>query len=84
MSQVQHHPTEPIAFSDILQAQKTIRPFLAPTPLYHYPSLYTLVGAELYIKHENYQPIGAFKVRGGINLMAHLPQETRDRGVVTA
>lgn len=82
--QEQQPATEPIAFCDILQAQKTIRPFLAPTPLYRYPSLDALVGAELYIKHENYQPIGAFKVRGGINLMAHLSQEVRDRGVVTA
>lgn len=84
MSQITDHINAQVAFADILQAQKTIRPFLAPTPLYNYPSLDTLVGAEVYIKHENYQPIGAFKVRGGINLMAHLPQEYRDCGVVTA
>lgn len=84
MSHLQQPFTEPVAFADILQAQKTIRPFLSPTPLYHYPALDTLVGAEVYIKHENYQPIGAFKVRGGINLMAHLPQAYRDSGVVTA
>ena len=71
-------------FNDILLAQKTIRPYLAPTPLYHYPSLDKLLGAEVYIKHENYQPIGAFKVRGGINLMAHLPLAARRSGVVTA
>lgn len=71
-------------FNDILLAQKTIRPYLAPTPLYHYPSLDQLLGAEVYVKHENYLPIGAFKVRGGINLMAHLPEEFRRAGVVTA
>lgn len=71
-------------FHDIVRAQKTIRPYLAPTPLYHYPTLDKLLGAEVYVKHENYQPIGAFKVRGGINLMAHLPLEIRQRGVVTA
>lgn len=71
-------------FQDILLAQKTIRPYLAPTPLYHYPTLDTLLQAEVYIKHENYQPIGAFKVRGGINFMAHLPADVRGRGVVTA
>lgn len=71
-------------FYDILLAQKTIRPFLAPTPLYHYPMLDKLLHAEVYVKHENYQPIGAFKVRGGINFMAHLPAEVRQRGVVTA
>lgn len=71
-------------FQDILRAQKTIRPYLAPTPLHHYPMLDKLLGAEVYVKHENYQPIGAFKVRGGINLMAHLPAGIRQRGVVTA
>lgn len=71
-------------FHDILRAQKTIRPYLAPTPLYHYPMLDKLLNAEVYVKHENYQPIGAFKVRGGINLMAHLPADVRRRGVVTA
>lgn len=71
-------------FHDILRAQKTIRPYLAPTPLHHYPMLDKLLGAEVYVKHENYQPIGAFKVRGGINFMAHLPVEIRQRGVVTA
>lgn len=78
-----HTPTLP-TFHDILRAQKTIRPYLAPTPLYHYPMLDKLLQGEVYVKHENYQPIGAFKVRGGINLMAHLPADVRSRGVVTA
>lgn len=69
---------------DVLAAQAVVRRYLPPTPLHHYPALDTLLGAEVYIKHENYQPIGAFKVRGGINFMAHLPEEDRARGVVTA
>jgi threonine dehydratase len=76
--------TSPPTFTDVLQAQKTIRPYLPPTPLHHYPGLSKLVGAEIYVKHENYQPIGAFKVRGGVNFMAHLSPEARQRGVVTA
>lgn len=76
-------PTLP-TFADVLRAQKTIRPYLAPTPLHHYPMLDNLLGAEIYVKHENYQPIGAFKVRGGVNFMAHLSAEERSRGVVTA
>jgi threonine dehydratase len=75
---------QPIRLSDVLAAQRTIRPYLNPTPLYNYPALDTLIGAEVYVKHENYQPVGAFKVRGGINFMAHLPDEQRRRGVVTA
>jgi len=71
-------------FADVLLARRTIAPYLAPTPLYHYPLLDQLLGAKIYVKHENYQPIGAFKVRGGINFMAHLPAAERARGVVTA
>lgn len=77
-------PTNLPTFADVLRAQKTIRPYLPPTPLHHYPGLSKLTGAEIYVKHENYQPIGAFKVRGGINFMAHLGPEERRRGVVTA
>ena len=71
-------------FQDVLAARNVIRRYLAPTPLYNYPALDPIVGTQLYIKHENYHPIGAFKVRGGVNFMAHLDEETRRRGVVTA
>lgn len=71
-------------FQDVLAARNVIRRYLAPTPLYNYPALDPVVGAQLYIKHENYHPIGAFKVRGGVNFMAQLDDETRRRGVVTA
>jgi threonine dehydratase len=69
---------------DILQAQKRIRPYLARTPLHSYPAINELVGTTLFIKHENYQPVGAFKVRGGINLISQLSQEERERGVIAA
>jgi len=71
-------------FDDVLQAQKVLRRFLSPTPLYNYPALDAAVGAEVWVKHENYLPIGAFKLRGGINFMAQLPAEQRSQGVVTA
>jgi threonine dehydratase len=69
---------------DILQAQKRIRPYLARTPLHSYPAINELVGTTLFIKHENYQPVGAFKVRGGINLISQLSQEEREHGVIAA
>ena len=69
---------------DILQAQKRIRPYLARTPLHSYPAINELVGTTLFIKHENYQPVGAFKVRGGINLISQLSQEECERGVIAA
>jgi threonine dehydratase len=68
----------------ILQARRRIAPYLIPTPLHYYPLLSELAGAEIYVKHENYQPIGAFKVRGGINLISSLSDEERSRGVATA
>lgn len=74
----------PPSFSDVLAAQKVLRGYLAPTPLYNYPVLDAATGAEVWVKHENYLPIGAFKLRGGINFMAGLPGEQRKRGVVTA
>src|SRR5205807_9702056 len=69
---------------DILQAQKRIRPYLARTPLHSYPAINELVGTTLFIKHENYQPVGAFKVRGGINLISQLSPQERARGVIAA
>jgi len=71
-------------FQAVLQAQKRIRPYLARTPLHLYPAIDELIGTEIYIKHENYQPVGAFKVRGGINLISQLSVEERARGVITA
>jgi threonine dehydratase len=72
------------AFQDVLLAQRRIRPYLARTPLHSYPALSTLLGAQVYVKHENYQPVGAFKVRGGVNLVSQLSPEERQRGVISA
>jgi threonine dehydratase len=43
-----------------------------------------LVGTEVWVKHENHQPVGAFKVRGGVNLVSQLSDEDRLRGVISA
>ena len=69
---------------DVLAARKRIAPYLSPTPLYRYPALDALAGAALWVKHENHQPVGAFKVRGGVNLVSQLPEDERRRGVITA
>jgi threonine dehydratase len=71
-------------FEDVLDAQKRISSYLKPTPLLSYPSINELVGTEVYIKHENSQPVGAFKVRGGINVVAQLSDEEKERGVIGA
>lgn len=74
----------PPGFLDVLAARKRIAPHLPRTPLYRYPALDDLLGCEAWVKHENYQPIGVFKVRGAVNLVAALADEERRRGVVTA
>ena len=71
-------------FQDVLQARRLIAKYLRPTPLYRYAALDKLVGAAVYVKHENHLPVGAFKLRGGINLLAQLTPEERARGVITA
>jgi threonine dehydratase len=69
---------------DIITARKIVYRYLKPTPLHHYPTLSELVGAQIYIKHENHQPIGAFKVRGGLVMAAGLSPDQRQGGLFTA
>ena len=70
--------------ADVLAARQRIAPYLRPTPLYRYPALDAMTGAGLWVKHENHQPVGAFKVRGGVNLVSQLSADERRRGVIAA
>ena len=70
--------------ADVLEARRRISPHLRPTPLYSYATLNELLDAEIFVKHENHQPVGAFKVRGGLNLVAQLSNDERERGLITA
>lgn len=74
----------PPTFLDVLRARKNIAPHLPRTPFFKYPALDATAGLDLYVKHENYQPIGAFKVRGGINLISQLSDDEKSRGVISA
>ena len=69
---------------DVYKAKKTIAPYISRTPLTYSAGLSGLLDAEIYLKHDEHLPLGAFKARGGINLLANLSQEERDRGVITA
>lgn len=71
-------------FRDVLDARRTIAPYVSRTPLISYAALDSFIGAEVRLKHENHHPLGAFKVRGGINFLAHLSEEQRRRGLTTA
>ena len=70
--------------ADVREARGRIAPYLQPTPIYPYGALTELVGTGIFVKHENHLPIGAFKVRGGVNLVSQLSEDERRRGVVTA
>lgn len=69
---------------DVLSARQRIAPYLRRTPLHSYPAINDLIGTEVFIKHENYQPVGSFKVRGGVNLISQLSEEAQTRGVIAA
>ena len=71
-------------FEDVLLARRRIAPYLLRTPMHSYPAVNELIGTEVFIKHENHQPVGVFKVRGGVNLISQLSEEERARGVITA
>ncbi len=70
--------------ADVLAARQRIAPYLRPTPLFRYPALDAMTGARVWVKHENHQPVGAFKVRGGVNLVSRLDADERGRGVISA
>lgn len=69
--------------NDVLAARRVLAGLLPPTPMWTYPLLNATVGATVHVKHENVQPTGAFKVRGGLNLLAGWSAEQRALGVVT-
>lgn len=69
---------------DVRAAQRRIAPHLAPTPLHRYSALDEYLGCAAFVKHENYQPVGAFKVRGGVNLACTLTDDEKARGLISA
>lgn len=64
----------PLTLADILRAQARIAPVATSTPLVPSPNMSALAGQPFWLKLENMQPIGAFKLRGALNAVAGLPQ----------
>ncbi|HOO71009.1 MAG TPA: pyridoxal-phosphate dependent enzyme [Spirochaetota bacterium] len=73
-----------VNFLNIYKARKTVYQSLKKTHLIHYSSLSELIGAEVYVKHENHNPTGSFKIRGAVNFMANVSDEIRDKGIIVA
>ena len=78
--------TWPISIDDARAARARIAPYLDPTPARSHPLLDEWVGHGIrtFVKHENFQPTNAFKVRNGLSFMSALPGAQRSRGVVAA
>jgi threonine dehydratase len=72
------------SITDIIKASKNVYRFLSPTPLRYYQGLSDQLAAKVWLKHENHNPTCAFKVRGGLNLLAGLNEEQRNAGIYTA
>jgi threonine dehydratase len=69
---------------DVIEARRRIAPHITRTPLHHYSALDALIGAQVYVKHENHQLLGSFKIRGCLNVVSQLAEEEEQRGVVVA
>lgn len=69
---------------DVYAARERIAGHVRPTPLLRHPLLDKETGLSVWVKHENHNPTGAFKIRGGLNLVGFLSDDERSRGVVTA
>ena len=74
----------PVTFEDIVGARQFISPYLAKTPLVRLPKISDQLGCDYYAKLENLQPIGVFKVRGGVNLVGTATDEEKRNGMISA
>ena len=69
---------------NVIEAQQRISNHITRTPLHHYPALDELLAAKVYVKHENHQLLGAFKMRGALNVVSQLTEEEKRNGVISA
>jgi threonine dehydratase len=76
--------TMPVTVRDILRARQVVGRYLPPTPVLKPDLLREQLGFDVFLKCENLQPIGAFKLRGGVYFLSQLDDEERARGVVSA
>jgi threonine dehydratase len=74
----------PPTLRDVYAARERLRGVVTPTPLMRHPLLCDELGADVWVKHENHLPTGAFKMRGGLNLVAAEVETLRRTPVITA
>lgn len=72
-----------ITSQDLAEAHERILPYIHRTPVLTSKMLNEISGAQIFFKCENFQRMGAFKMRGAANAVLNLPEEKRKKGVVT-
>ncbi len=77
-------PLLPPTLHDVYAARRIIAGYLTPTPLLHSPVLSAQLNCDVYLKCEQFNPTGAFKVRGGLTLVSRLSAQEKQRGLITA
>ncbi|MCL5734103.1 MAG: threonine/serine dehydratase [Actinobacteria bacterium] len=68
----------------VMKARAVIGRYLNRTNLTYYSELSRLTGCEVYVKHENHNPTGSFKIRGALNFFHHMSGEELDNGILVA
>lgn len=76
----------PLSFADIDAARERLHPFITPTPARNYGVLDAQVGHDItvWVKHENHQPTGSFKIRNGLSAATALDSDAKGRGLIAA
>ena len=75
---------QPPTLDDVVAAKERVYAHMRPSPLLHHPLLDEWIGCRVWIKHENHNPTGSFKIRGGLNLVGQLAEAERRQGVIAA
>lgn len=84
MTTTSESPLVAPTLNDVYLARERVAPHVPRSPLMRHPLLDEATGLSIWVKHENHNPTGAFKVRGGLNLVGAMTPEERSRGIVTA
>jgi threonine dehydratase len=75
---------EEVNLLGVIKARAVIERYLNRTNLTSYSELSRLAGCEVFVKHENHNPTGSFKIRGALNFFHHVSNEEMETGVLVS
>lgn len=76
--------SEQVNLTRTFMAKAVVNKYLNRTNLTHYSELSRLIGCEAFVKHENHNPTGSFKIRGALNFFHHMSREELEAGILVA